>query len=268
MVSTLRIIKSLLAIFIAGLVFTSCSKSDQKKASDLIKEHAKTTIADYESFEIVQMDSLKKVYSDVYEEQELKDLYSIYHFYLDSIENMNRSIRDLNNYIDENMPVLKDLTRRKNTAEWQYLTTFTQSNVYRHLSAGDNYQRIYDEGMHLAKEIDKADAMRKSLQQSVYNCNDSIFAFRQRTKAFYNDYKPQYLGRGAIVKCRFRGENSNMMLVSYKAIYNDEISELLSIKEVTTGNNQDIKAFVDDIVNENYYYEDEDYSEEEGSGNA
>lgn len=241
-------IKSLFAVVIFLLALSSCSKSDQKKASDLLIEHAKTAIADYESFEIVQMDSLKEVYSDVYEEPELSDLYSIYYLYLDSIKIMERSIRDLDDLIEEYKPVLEDLIRRKNTAEWRCLTTFTQGNVYNHMSARDNYESIYNEGMRLANEMDKADAMRKSLKKSISNCNDSISAFRQRTIAFYNDYKPQYLGRGTVVKCRFRDENSNMKFISYQAIYNDEISELVSIEEVTAGNSQNIMAFVNGIV--------------------
>lgn len=270
MISISKLAKSLIAIIIVGavLTFSSCSKSDQEKASILIKEHAKTTIADYESFEIVQIDTLKEVFSDVYEEQVLSDLYSVYHYYLDSIENMNKTILDLNYYIDENIPILEDLARRTDAAGWRSLTTFTQSNVNNHLSARNDYQSLYDRAKRLANEMDRADAMRKSLQRDVYNCNDSLSVFRKRTIAFYNNYKPKYLGRGTVVKCRFRGDNSNMMLVSYKAIFNDEISELLSIEEVVSGNKQDIKTFVDGIVNENNLYEDEDYYMEEGDGNA
>lgn len=103
MVSSLKLVKLLFAILVGGLVFSSCSKSDQKKASDLIMDHAKTTIADYESFEIVQMDTIKEVYSDVYEEQELIDLYNSYYYYLDSINDMNQEIKYLDSYIKKQL---------------------------------------------------------------------------------------------------------------------------------------------------------------------
>ena len=113
MVSSLKLVKLLFAILVGGLVFSSCSKSDQKKASDLIMDHAKTTIADYESFEIVQMDTIKEVYSDVYEEQELIDLYNSYYYYLDSINDMNQEGKYLNSYIKKTANVLMDLERKK-----------------------------------------------------------------------------------------------------------------------------------------------------------
>ena len=51
------------------------------------------------------------------------------------------------------------------------------------------------------------------------------------------------------MKCRYKGENSNMMFATYKVIFNDDISELLSIKYVSDENYQNIKTFVNKLVN-------------------
>ena len=245
-----KFIKVFLAIIIGGVVLSSCSNSDQKKASNLIMEHARTTIADYESFEIVQMDTIKEVYSNVYEEQELSNLYNAYYYYLDSISNMNQSIQYLNSYIKDNTPVLNDLTRRKDAAYYRYYQLFLSGNLGNSfINASNDYQYLKDEEERLSNEISKAKTMRKRYQQSVNNCNDALSVFCQNTIDFYNNYEPQYLGLGTIVKCRYKGENSNMMFATYKVIFNDDISEILSIKYVDADSYQNIKAFVDKLVN-------------------
>jgi hypothetical protein len=251
MISISRFTKSFIAIIIAGVVLTffSCSKSDQEKAACLLKEHAKTIIADYESFEIIQIDTIREVYSDVYDEKELRDISFMYYYYLDSINSMKSIISELNDYIDENIPVLEDLVRRSNSASWRYLSSFSGSSYYNHLTAENDYISIKESGMRLAKELDKADAMRKSLQQSVSNCDDTLLVLQQRTTDYYYNYKPKYLGRGTTVKCRYRAENANMKLITYKAVFNEDISALVAIKDVTVDDNQSIKAFVDGFIN-------------------
>lgn len=250
MVSSLKLVKLLFAILVGGLVFSSCSKSDQKKASDLIMDHAKTTIADYESFEIVQMDTIKEVYSDVYEEQELIDLYNSYYYYLDSINDMNQEIKYLDSYIKKTANVLMDLERKKEAAYYRYnellLVGYSWST---YMNAKNNYDELDAESQELFSGFKNAQARKEKLEKNIKNCNEVIAMLSSRTIDFNNNYKPYYLGRGTIMKCRYKGENSNMMFATYKVIFNDDISELLSIKYVSDENYQNIKTFVNKLVN-------------------
>lgn len=245
-----KFIKIFLAIIIGGVVLSSCSNSDQKKVSNLIMEHARTTIADYESFEIVQMDTIKEVYSNVFEEQELSNLYYAYYYYLDSINNMNHNIQYLNSYIKDNTPVLNDITRRKDAVRVRYYQLFYSGNLGNtFINTSNDLEYLKEQEERLSEEIGKAKTMRKKLQQSINNCNDSLVVFSQKTVDFYNNYESKYLGRGTTFKCRYKGDNSNMVFATYKVVFNDDISEILSIKYVDADSYQNIKAFVDKLVN-------------------
>lgn len=245
-----KFIKIFLAIIIGGIVLSSCSKSDQKKASNLIMAHARTTIADYESFEIVQMDTIKNVYSNVYEEQKISNLYYAYYYYLDSINNMNQNIQYLSSYIKDNTPVLNDITRRKDAVRVRYYQLFYSGNLGNtFINTSNDLQYLEDQEKRLSDEIGKAKTMRKKLQQNINNCNDSMAVFCQRTVDLYNNYESKYLGRGTTIKCRYKGDNSNMMFATYKVVFNDDITELLSIRCVDADSYQTIKAFVDKLVN-------------------
>lgn len=237
MMSTSRL--SLITLMIAMFI-TGCSQSDQEKVSSLIRDYASKNIADKESFEIMQIDSIKEAYSDIYDEDDL-ELFRLKYDHIALIaDSLSMRIDYINQYLAKNEKLLEILNRQALDASYSLLSTMSYSNnLWSLLAADDRAGDAIAERDKLKKYVNEAKTERKITQEELMKYSDSIMLILQQTCEYCESYQPKFLGNGTTVKCRYKGEDGNMKTITYDVIFDDEIKTLTSVKVTPSENDEE-----------------------------
>lgn len=235
------IFQALLAVTCFLILCISCAKSPEKKTAILLKEYAKANIADYESFEVMELDSVKEKFSDLYDEQILVEYLNMSLAYKDSIKNADSQIREIYDYICECQYMLKR-AKHVSAQAWanQWNTYTTSKNLFSWVAAEQASGAADDNVKELEQRISDAYSAQWTFVSMKERCIDSLYHLIINASDYIRDYKPKNLGQGTVAKCRFRGEDGNMRIVVYDVFLNDDITSITSINEqgVKTENNQ------------------------------
>ncbi len=91
--------KHYLKFFVIVLVLTSCTKSNEDKAKEGVKDYLKTNMNDFKSYEPVEWGAVDSLFLECQETQEYKELNDSIAFYFDKSNN-NTSHEEWQKYFD------------------------------------------------------------------------------------------------------------------------------------------------------------------------
>ena len=236
--------------YVTFLIVMCFGCSDQHKVEKLVNKYAKKNIADYKSFEIVTIDSIKDAYSDLVKENRIATLFDSYCRYYDSLTKLDTELNQINNYLNDAQRNLNQKQRKHRTGVNGFFST-GQSLFALVLDPKYNYlDDLVDDIGVLKKNIGEAESYKAAINGMKNACLDSLWSICYQVDDYCKIHKsPQYLGKETIVKYRFKDENGVMKIASFDVIVDKRVSSIISIKETMEKERYDrIHDFVEAMI--------------------
>lgn len=88
----------IITLTLIAIAITACSVSNEQKAKQLIKDHLKSTMNDYSSYEPIEFSQLDTVYSSYYEDSTYKVINRCYESSNEFLKTIEKYIEDANEF--------------------------------------------------------------------------------------------------------------------------------------------------------------------------
>ena len=81
----------------------------------------------------------------------------------------------------------------------------------------------------LKNKMDEAKSYLNELHTSLNLYKDLNSDICNNTITFCDTFKPQYIGKNVILKCRYRDNDGNMKLENYNVLVNDSLTSIINL---------------------------------------
>ena len=225
------------------LSFYSCStnteRTDKDKITELIMEYAKNNVADFESFEIIELSDWDSTYTEISKEKIIHNHVQSYNDVISNIEKSQNEIQRINNYLIEvDSYIEQALENRLNIM-------MTMGNeVYGYDKYGNPKRGVTLRGLNSLEranqEVDKleqyksdAQTMKKEEENRLRRLIQQKQSIKDEIKIYCSNWEKQYIGKSIQMKCRFKNEEGNMHIGVYDVLCNDSLSNIINVADTT-----------------------------------
>lgn len=242
----------MVSLFLISLLLANCTeKTPQNKIKDLIVEHAKQNIPDFDSFEIVELSEPDSVFSNITENKKIME-------YAVEFENALMRIDELDIEIKNSYSKLKNMEDYERKAERQdkaisarlIFGRTSNSEQILLLSRLNEIGAEIGEIQSLIKGFKSRISQLKTMKNEIETKNNKII---REVDNMCKVFTPQYLGLSANLKCRYKDRNGNMQLQDHHVLLSDSLTHIINITPFVTDstNINELKAFIDVCKMEN-----------------
>lgn len=239
------------------LVFSGCGdnnrppKTDKDKITELIMEYVKNNIPDYESFEIIEISDWDSTYTEISKEKFIYNYSLSYDEVISNIKSSQNELQRINKYLLDIEPAIKEAQR-------YLLEVLSNSNkvvgygqtgvpqIWGNTWEGINsFDRANEEINKLNKYKSDAQILKRQEDNRLRELIKQEQTIKDEIKIFCSNWEKQYLGKTTLLKCRFKNNEGNMNIGVYDVLFNDSLSNIISIADTTERHSSDnLKKFI------------------------
>ncbi|MBQ8266108.1 MAG: hypothetical protein IJY95_05845 [Bacteroides sp.] len=237
------------------IYFCSCTtdstKTDKEKITDLIMEYAKNNVADFESFEIIELSDWDSTYTEISRENVIHNYVKSYGEVISNIEASQNEIQRINKYLVEIDEYIEQAKLNLEKIFYRIGDVVGYSSIGSKIRWGDTI-----EGMNTIKranqEVDKlnqykSDALtlRKHEENRQRELIQQERAIKEEVKVFCSNWEKKYIGKSIQMKCRLKNNNGYMNIKIYDVLCNDSLSNIINVADTTERHSFDnVKNFI------------------------
>lgn len=221
----------------------SCSsntiKNDKDKIKELIMEYAKNNVADFESFEIIELSDWDSTYTEISRENVIHDYVKSYGEVISNIEASQNEIQRINKYLVEVDEYIEQAKLNLEKIFYRFGDVVGYTSIGSQIKWGETMEGIRT--LERAnEEIDKlnqyksdAQTMRRQEENRLQGLIRKERTIKEEIKVFCSNWEKQYLGKSTQMKCRFKNEEGNMHIGVYDVLCNDSLSNIINVADTT-----------------------------------
>ncbi len=213
----------------------SCSKpSEKEQVGFLIKEYAKENIADYKSFEIIELSEIDSLFTKLLEQEELLGYMDKFKENITEIQKIKSEIERVNTYLKKMQPFLDDAKSQESRA-FLGLNEHLGYNRYGGekrgvtLNSMGRYEKAQRYLEDVKNKMDEAKSYLNELHTSLDLYKDLNSNICNNTITFCDTFKPQYIGKSGVLKCRYKDNDGSMKLGNYNVLVNDSLTSIINL---------------------------------------
>lgn len=243
-----------ITILIFVIILTGCTAPTEKDIiCSLLKEYMKERIADFESFEIIDLSNIDSVFTQLmkqdtlivyansfYDNQRKKDELAM------DINGANARLEELKTYYEE----------ARSQVDYAYL------NLSQFLRYDRNGNRVIGPTIQSVENLNRAEKKLKRVVRAMDLERKHVTVLKNQISAlqksddlisrnvtqFSNSFRPIYLGKGGVLKCRYKDEHGNMQIKIFDILLNNDLDKVIKVEEPS--NTEDIEQFILDCRKE------------------
>lgn len=253
----MRNIKFYHSVILILIMFSlySCStntiKSDKERITELIMEYAKNNVADFGSFEIIEISDWDSTYTEITRENVIHGYVQSYGEVISNIEASQNEIQRINKYLVEIEGYIEQAKLNLEKIFYRIGDVVGYSSIGSKIRWGDTI-----EGMRTIEranqEVDKLDqyksdalTMRTEEENRLRGLIQQKQAIKDEVKVFCSNWKKQYIGKSIQMKCRLKNNEGNMDIEVYDVLCNDSLSCIINVADTTERHSfDDVKKFI------------------------
>lgn len=253
----MRNIKFYHSVILILIMFSlySCStntiKSDKERITELIMEYAKNNVADFGSFEIIEISDWDSTYTEITRENVIHSYIQSYGEVISNIEASQNEIQRINKYLVEIEGHIEQAKLNLEKIFYRIGDVVGYSSIGSKIRWGDTI-----EGMRTIEranqEVDKLDqyksdalTMRTEEENRYRGLLQQEQAIKDEVKVFCSNWKKQYIGKSIQMKCRLKNNEGNMDIEVYDVLCNDSLSNIINVADTTERHTFDnVKNFI------------------------
>lgn len=213
----------------------SCSKpSEKEQVVFLIKEYAKENIADYKFFEIIELSEIDSLFTKLLEQEELLGYMDKFKENITEMQKIKSEIERVNAYLKKMQPFLDDAKSQESMA-FLGLNEHLGYNRYGGekrgitLNSMGRYEKAQQYLEDVKNKMGEAKSYLNELHASLNLYKDLNSKICNNTIAFCDTFKPRYIGKSVVLKCRYKDNDGSMKLGNYNVLVNDSLTSITNL---------------------------------------
>lgn len=221
-------------IFLWMFLLSCSNPSEKEQVSFLIKEYAKQNVADYKSFEIIELSEIDSFFTKLLEQEELIGYMDKFKENITEIQKIKSEIERVNAYLKKMQPFLDDAKSQESRA-FLGLNEHLGYNRYGGEKRGITLNSMgrYEKAQRYLEDVKNKMGEAKSYLNELHTslnlykdinsniCNNAI--------TFCDTFKPQYIGKSVVLKCRYKDNDGSMKLGDYNVLVNDSLTSIINL---------------------------------------
>lgn len=217
-----------------GLIISCSQPTEKELVENLIIQYAKENIADCESFEIVELSEIDSLFTKLLEQEELFGYMDKFKENITEIQKIKSEIERVNVYLKKMQPFLDDAKSQESMAFFG-LNEHLGYNRYGGEKRGItlNSMSRYEKAQRYLEDVKNKMGEAKSYLNELYaslnlykDLNSNIC---NNTIVFCDTFKPRYIGKSVVLKCRYKDNDGNMKLENYNVLVNDSLTSIINL---------------------------------------
>lgn len=217
-----------------GLIISCSQPTEKELVENLIIQYAKENIADCESFEIVELSEIDSLFTKLLEQEELFGYMDKFKENITEIQKIKSEIERVNVYLKKMQPFLDDAKSQESMAflglnehlgynryggEKRGITLNSMSRYEKAQRYLEDVKNKMGEAKSYLNELHASLNLYKDLNSNI--CNNTI--------VFCDTFKPRYIGKSVVLKCRYKDNDGNMKLENYNVLVNDSLTSIINL---------------------------------------
>jgi len=239
-------------VIILAISFTSCLKkvTNEDLVRNLINNYAKGNLADYQSFEIIEISNVDSLFTQLINQIEILQYADEYKNTQLNIQKAKEQLTKVNNYLNETRPYLEQAKDNAGMAalrinEFLGYDSYGSKKIGPTLNSISNYNRAEREYKRISNYIKEAQKIHRDLTEQINDLYNNEAIIKDNVKRFCTDFNPTYIGKHVLLKCRLKNEQGDMQIGVYDIILNDSLTQIVSITDtIKRSINLDMHDFI------------------------
>jgi hypothetical protein len=223
----------LISLLFSTTFFLNCTqkpeKEDNEIIADLIMEYARKNVADFASFEIIEISQWDSVHTEMADDKKIVECVLAHESRMSDIEDIKETIQKCDEYVRNLEPLIVEAQNKVSN------TTDTRSY--------EIAKRELHEVMAYEKEAKK---LKQEKELDIMEKQNFEIALKESGKKVFEGWEKQHIGKKVELRFRYKNRRGRMDIGTCDVLCNDSLTEIISVKDTIERHSKDgIKILID-----------------------